>query len=209
MRPRRFGARRRPPPPDPYIEERIVEEGPLPPRRLPENPWIWIALLAVGVVAAVLLVIAVATGEDEPERRVDPPAVVAMPLAVGADHARAAATIEALGLVADTFPVESDEPAGRVTAQFPAAGTELRRGEIVRLEVSLGPDELADLAVPDVTGPPGPVARARAREAGFTVRTLYREAPTREEVGEVLLQRPAAGARALALSQITVFVGRG
>ncbi len=208
MRRRRYKSLR-PPPPDPYVEERTVEERP-PLGRLRENPWIWVALLAVGVVAAALLVIAVAMDEDEPNRAASRrPATVAMPLAVGADHARAAATIEALGLVADTFPVESDQPAGRVTAQSPAAATRLRRGESVRLDVSLGPDELAEITVPDITGPPAELARARAREAGFTVRTLYRDAPTPEEEREVLLQRPDAGARAPALSQITVFVGRG
>jgi serine/threonine-protein kinase len=136
------------------------------------------------------------------------PETAAVPDVVGQDHVDAGAAVEALGLVADSYPVPSDEAAGTVVSQNPAAGQELETGESVRLNVSLGPDPPEPIEVPDVTGPEASEARAQAREAGFTVRTIYREAPQPDNVGEVLDQRPAAGTTAPALTQITLFVGR-
>ena len=40
------------------------------------------------------------------------------------------------------------------------------------------------------------------------MRTVLRDAPSDEEVGEVLTQSPAAGTTAPILTQITLFVGR-
>ena len=62
--------------------------------------------------------------------------------------------------------------------------------------------------VPDVTGPPEDEARRIAEEAGFDVRVEDSDAPTAEEVGEVVLQKPDAGTRAPAGSEITLYVGR-
>jgi beta-lactam-binding protein with PASTA domain len=203
---------RRPPPPDPYrldpvvVEERIEEA---PGRRFVENPWLWLGALAVGLAAILIVVIAVlAARDDEPERRTRPRAQpVTVPLAVGADHVEAAAAIEELGLIVDTFPTASEQPAGRVLDQTPAAGTRLRPGERVRLDVSLGAAPLPMTPIPDVTGPRGDAARAELRRAGFTVRTTFRSAPSREELGEVILQGPEAGALAPGLTQVTIYVG--
>jgi serine/threonine-protein kinase len=140
--------------------------------------------------------------------RPPPPATVSVQDVVGLDQVEAGAVLEGDGLVADSYPVASDQPAGTVVAQSPAAGEELEPGETIRLNVSLGPDAPEPLEVPDVTGPEASDAREIAREAGFTVRTLYRDAPSEDEIGEVLDQRPAAGTTAPALSQITLFVGR-
>jgi eukaryotic-like serine/threonine-protein kinase len=207
-RPRRRHPFRRPPappPPDPRVYERLeyVEEGPV--RRF-DNPWIWLALLGVGLLAAVLVLVAVLAARDDEPRRQRATAVT-VPLAVGADHATAAAALEELGLVPDTFPVPSEQPAGRVLEQMPAAGTREERGQVIRLDVSLGADPLASAPVPDVTGSPAASARAEVRAAGFTHRTVARDAPSRDEVGEVLLQEPAAGTPAPGLTQITLFVG--
>jgi eukaryotic-like serine/threonine-protein kinase len=137
-----------------------------------------------------------------------PPAPVSVPDVVGQSQVDAGELLEDDGLVADSYPVPSDEPAGTVISQRPAAGTELQEGETVRLNVSLGPAERETTEIPDVTGLEASEARRRARAEGFTVRTLPREAPSDEEVGEVLTQTPAAGATAPILTQITLFVGR-
>jgi hypothetical protein len=202
---------RRPPPPDPYrldpvIEERVVEERG--PRRVVESPWLWLALLAIGVAAAAIVLVAViAARDDEPDPRPRARPPVSVPLAVGSDYADASTAIEELGLVADTFPVSSGQPAGRVLDQSPAAGTRLRRGERVRLNVSLGPAPLPMTPVPDVTGPPAAAARAELRRAGFTVRTIFDDAPSPREVGDVVGQHPEARALAPALTQVTIVVG--
>jgi eukaryotic-like serine/threonine-protein kinase len=134
--------------------------------------------------------------------------VVEVPDVVGDDHVAAGATIDGIDLIADSFPVESGEPRGTVVAQDPAGGTQLPPGAHVRLAVALGPGERPTGTVPDVTGPNEVEARAMAREAGFTVRTIDRPAPTAEERGEVILQRPAPGTTAPILAQIRLFVGR-
>lgn len=133
---------------------------------------------------------------------------IEVPDVVGDDHVAAGATIDGMDLIADSFPVESGEPRGTVVAQDPAAGTQLPPGAHVRLAVALGPGERPTGTVPDVTGPNEVEARAIAREAGFTVRTIDRPAPTPEERGEVILQRPAPGTTAPILAQIRLFVGR-
>ena len=211
-RPRRRIPFRRPlppPPADPYAYERVVEEQEIVerrPRGPADNPFFWLALLGIAAVALALVAVYLATREDERpgrERR-----VAEMPLAVGGDHVQAATAIEELGLVVDSFPVESAEPAGKVVAQSPEEGVRLPRGSRVRLDVSTGPTAREAATVPDVTGPRGADARERVRAAGFTVRTVRRAAPSPEEVGEVIDQEPAAGSQAPGLSQITLFVGR-
>jgi eukaryotic-like serine/threonine-protein kinase len=134
--------------------------------------------------------------------------VVAVPDVVGDDHVAAGATIDGIALIADSFPVESDEPLGTVIGQDPAGGSEVLPGTHIRLAVALGPGERPTGTVPDVTGPNEIDARATVRESGFTVRTVDRPAPTPEERGEVILQRPAAGTVAPVLTQIRIFVGR-
>jgi beta-lactam-binding protein with PASTA domain len=104
--------------------------------------------------------------------------------------------------------VEDEAPAGTVVAQDPPARTRIAEGERVRLNVSTGPGEVAPLPVPDLTGSRAAEARRLAWERGFTTRTVGRGAPSPEQVGEVLLQEPEAGARVPALSQITLYVGR-
>jgi beta-lactam-binding protein with PASTA domain len=134
--------------------------------------------------------------------------VVEVPNVVGDDHVAAGATIDGTELIADSFPVESGEPLGTVIGQDPAGGSEVPPGTHVQLAVSLGPGERPTGTVPDVTGPNELEARATARESGFTVRTIDRPAPSPEERGEVILQRPAPGTTAPLLTQIQLFVGR-
>jgi eukaryotic-like serine/threonine-protein kinase len=138
----------------------------------------------------------------------EPAETVTVPDVVGDDHVAAGATVDARALIADSFPVESDEVRGTVIAQDPSGGSEVGPGTHVRLAVAIGPGERPTAVVPDVTGPNEVEARAMVREAGFTVLTIDRTAPSPEERGEVILQRPAAGTRVPVLTQIRLFVGR-
>jgi eukaryotic-like serine/threonine-protein kinase len=138
----------------------------------------------------------------------EPAETVTVPDVVGEDHVEAGATVDGRDLIADSFPVESDETRGTVISQSPAPGTEVAPGTHVRLDVAIGPGERPTAIVPDVTGPNEVEARATVREAGFTVRTIDRTAPTPEERGEVILQRPAPGTEAPVLTQIRIYVGR-
>jgi eukaryotic-like serine/threonine-protein kinase len=136
------------------------------------------------------------------------PASVTVPDVVGQDQSDAGDSLESRGIVADSYPVPSQQPAGTVVSQNPAPGAQIPEGQTVRMNVSLGPDERDTAEIPDVTGLEASDARERARSAGFTVRTVYRDAPSEEEVGESLTQSPAAGTTAPLLTQITLFVGR-
>jgi serine/threonine-protein kinase len=136
------------------------------------------------------------------------PETVEMPDAIGRDYVEAAADVFAAGLVGDTYPVPSDEERGLVVAQNPESGTEVELGSVVRLNVSLGVGEAGDRDVPDVTGLELEEAHRLCREAGFTCRTVYRNAPGEEQVGKVLDQRPAFGAVVGELTQLTLYTGR-
>lgn len=199
------------------IEERVAEEEVAPEPPPPRNPWLWLALLAVAVVAAAIVFLAALADrvgdDDEPVETetvavVAPPTTVVVPELVGFDHADAGRQAEDAGLVANTYPVDSDAPAGQVVAQDPAAGVEVDASERLRLDVSLGPDQLVAVMVPDVTGTEAAQAREILRRAGFTVLTVDEDAPTPDEVGQVLLQDPAAGTEAPALTQVTVYTAR-
>jgi serine/threonine-protein kinase len=153
---------------------------------------------------ATTIVQTVTEEEEEPPA----PKTVEVPDVSGIGHEDAGATIEALGLKADTYPVESAEERGTVVSQDPAAGEQAQTGDTVRLNVALGSGPREQVDVPDVTGPKESDARAAARAANLTVRTVDRDAPSAEEVGEVLTQEPSAGAAVPELTQITLFVGR-
>jgi eukaryotic-like serine/threonine-protein kinase len=138
----------------------------------------------------------------------EPPEPVAVPDVIGQSYVEAGTTIEGTGLVADSYPVASNETRGTVVAQRPDAGTELEEGDTVRTNVALGGGERTTREVPDVTGPQASDARATLRRAGFTVRTQYRAPPSPEEEDEVLTQTPSPGTSAPDLTQVTIFVGR-
>jgi beta-lactam-binding protein with PASTA domain len=131
-----------------------------------------------------------------------------VPDVVGQDHVDAGDAVADAGFLPETYPVESAEEAGTVVAQNPDGGTELQEGERVRLNVSLGEGERPQSEVPDVTGPEVQDGLETCRDAGFTCRVVERDAPSQEEVGEVIDQQPAAGSTARQLTQITLFVGR-
>jgi beta-lactam-binding protein with PASTA domain len=136
-------------------------------------------------------------------------ATITVPSVVGDDHVAAGARVDGLNLIADSYPVESEYPIrGTVVAQDPEGGTPVPPRTHIRLDVAIGSGERPTAIVPDVTGPNEVEARATVREAGFTVLTIDRTAPSPEERGEVILQRPAAGTRVPVLTQIRLFVGR-
>jgi eukaryotic-like serine/threonine-protein kinase len=209
-------------------EEEIARRSPPPWYR---DVWPW--LLALGLVVLAIVVGAIAyeayqddddgseattiaettTASDETTTEAattveEPPEVVTVPDVVGLNHVEAGSSVEALGLAGDSYPVASSEPRGSVVAQRPSVGTQLEEGETVRMNVALGDEAREAREVPDVTGPQASDARSSLRRAGFTVRTLYRQPPSSEEIGEVLTQQPAPGTSAPDLTQVTIFVGR-
>ena len=153
-----------------------------------------------------LVFVTVSSGKPPPPRsetRRD-----ALPDVTGRMHTEAGAELERLGFPTDSYPVPSDEPLGTVVGQDPDPGLELPVGEPVRLTVSRGRSAPAGVNVPHVEGVSARVARSRIRAAKLTVRTVERDAPTRQDVGKVILQEPNGGDAVLGYSQMTIYVGR-
>ncbi len=137
-----------------------------------------------------------------------PPEDAEVPDVVGQSEIDAAAALGAVGLLADSYPVSSEEAPGTVVAQRPGAGGTALEGSAVRLNVAIGTGTRPSRAVPDVTGLNERAARDRLRRTGFTVRAIERKVTARDENGVVILQSPDAG-RSLRLGiQITIYVGR-
>jgi beta-lactam-binding protein with PASTA domain len=132
---------------------------------------------------------------------------VAMPDVVGKQQTAGAGTVEAAGLVADTFPVHSTQPAGTIVSESPSAGAQVKAGQSVRLSVSAGNGTQPSKSVPSVTGQKAAEARTALWTASFTVRTTYRSG-AKAQIGTVLSQQPSGGASAPAYTQVTLTVGR-
>ena len=130
-----------------------------------------------------------------------------MPDVVGKQQTDGAGEVEASGLVADTFPGKSTQPAGTIVSESPAAGTPVKAGQTVRLNVSAGNGTQPAKTVPDVVGKKAAAARTALWTASFTVHTTYRSG-SKAQVGTVLSQQPSGGASAPTYSQITLTVGR-
>jgi beta-lactam-binding protein with PASTA domain len=130
-------------------------------------------------------------------------AQASVPDVVGSTLPSSVAQMRAERLLADSYPVASDEGGGTVVAQNPVSGTTVDVGSIVRLNVSTGTDR-PSLPVPEVTGASQAAAR-RALSKTFTVRTVYRSG---EQPGIVVGQLPAAGGQAKRWAQVIIYVGR-
>ena len=138
-----------------------------------------------------------------------PPATApaTVPEAVGEELADAANAFAAEGLKVAVDYVPSEEPQGRVVAQARPAGTTLKRGDTVQLNVSVGSEPPAAASVPNVVGRRLDEARQALEQAGFEVL-----APERTGGGQVTntsavaSQTPAAGASIPGGSLVILYV---
>lgn len=112
-----------------------------------------------------------------------------------------------LELKAQPVVITSDQRVGTVIEQQPAEGTLVKRGSVVRLQVSAGPEGPELIDVPNVVGMP--FDRAKARLARFSVERTERpgtgtggSAPE----GQVIEQAPRAAARVAAGSAVVLTV---
>lgn len=131
--------------------------------------------------------------------------LIEVPDVVGSSAAEARGELRAVGLKVSTTTVGSQEPAGVVIAQSPAASVSLREGATVKLTVSAGP---AKVGVPDVTGLDDASATLELERAGFQVRVLDEPTTRVEEDGVVLRQTPQGGSSASEGATVTITVAR-
>ena len=111
-----------------------------------------------------------------------------------------------LGIVVKKEDVASSLSEGRVLAQNPEAGTRIRKGQVVVLQVSRG-GELH--AVPDVRGQNLPRAQAVIREQGFMLGDVVRIQDASQPGGAVIAQSPASPANISVSRKIDLLVNEG
>ena len=129
-----------------------------------------------------------------------------VPTLVGRSSIDAVAEAERLGLVVQLEQVVSTLPEGRILAQSPEAGTELRRGQVIVLQVSKG-GELH--AVPDVKGMTLSEAQAEIKSQGFAMGDVVKIRERNVKAGEVIAQSPSSPAQVSSGRKIDLLVQDG
>jgi beta-lactam-binding protein with PASTA domain/predicted Ser/Thr protein kinase len=134
------------------------------------------------------------------------PAPVTVPDVTGQTLTAAEATLAeaklALGTV--TEKASTTQTPGTVISQSPNGGRSVRGGSKVDLTVAKEPKETA---VPSVVGQSEVQAVAALENAGFKARTVNEATSEATQVGTVLKQSPAAGAKARKGVTVTIAIG--
>ena len=115
----------------------------------------------------------------------------------------AVADAERLGLVVQVEQVASTLQEGRVLAQSPSAGTELRKGSVIVLQVAKG-GELHP--IPDVSGMTLSQAQEEIKAQGFSLGDVIRIREAGLQAGVVIAQSPASPANVAAGRKIDLLV---
>jgi len=130
-----------------------------------------------------------------------------VPRVIGMGQAAAFTRLEQAGFRVDSFPVTSSRPRGLVIRQRPEPGTRAAPRSVVRLAVSLGSGARPLRVVPDVSGMTETDAKRVLVRVGFTVRAVLPAADTSSSGDVVTDQKPSAGARVRAGSQVAIYLG--
>jgi hypothetical protein len=135
------------------------------------------------------------------------PAKVTVPNVVGLKQAAASSAITGAGLVVGTVTTQSSAsvPAGEVISETPIAGTSVTKGSAVNLVVSSGPQPKR-VKVPNVVGLKEAAAKTAIAEADLVVGRVSLESSMLIAAGEVIHERPSAGAKVEAGSKIHLVV---
>jgi beta-lactam-binding protein with PASTA domain len=151
---------------------------------------------------------------------------VAVPDVIGLSRAEASAELERAGFEVAVAEVPAAEPKGTVVAQSPGAGERAPKDSKVQINVSKGTGTTGtvtitttgttqttttpaggSVAVPDVVGLKQAAARRQLEDASFKVDA--RQVPSKEPVGTVVAQFPAAGQLAKRGGTIRINVSKG
>jgi serine/threonine-protein kinase len=134
------------------------------------------------------------------------PAPVRVPDVTGQQLSAAEATLTnaELAVGAVTQRVTSSASPGTVLSQSPATGSSVHAGDKVELTVAQAPKESA---VPNVVGQEEAKAAAALEQAGFKPKAHSQSTTEQSQVGMVLEQSPAGGAKARKGATVTIAVG--
>jgi eukaryotic-like serine/threonine-protein kinase len=133
------------------------------------------------------------------------PQPVAVPNVVGSSAATATSTLQGNGFAVRSTQVDSDQPAGTVVSQNPAANTSAPAHSTVTISVSKGPKTTA---IPDVTSEDEQSATSSLKSAGFNVHVTHQPTSDPTQVGIVLSQSPTGGTPAKPGTTVTIVVGQ-
>jgi eukaryotic-like serine/threonine-protein kinase len=133
------------------------------------------------------------------------PKPIAVPPVVGESFEDAAGELQAAEFAVARADVDSNEPAGTVVGQDPAANSLQPRGATVTLSVSRGPKTSA---VPDVVGLEREAASAQLKNAGFRALVQEQETEDEGEDGIVLAQDPLGGTQQARGTTVLITIGR-
>jgi eukaryotic-like serine/threonine-protein kinase len=132
------------------------------------------------------------------------PEQIAVPDVTGLSRDSAEGRLRDEGLGVSVEEIESDEPEDQVISQSPAGGTQVDRGSAVTITVSVGRPRVT---VPDVTGLSPSAASSRLRALGLVPSRQERPVTNPDEDGQVLEQRPGAGAEVEKGRTVVIVVG--
>ncbi|MGA8761456.1 MAG: PASTA domain-containing protein [Candidatus Sulfotelmatobacter sp.] len=130
---------------------------------------------------------------------------VQVPALIGLSPSEAERTAAALGLQIDIERqyYSPQIPEGRIMSQLPLPGTKVRRGWLVRIAQSLGPQRIA---IPDVTKESQRAAELNIRRRGLDVASTAEMQLTGTPADQVLAQSPPANASQVATPKINLLV---
>lgn len=132
---------------------------------------------------------------------------VTMPYLIGYEETAAYEELVAIDLDYEKVEVYSSQEIGTVVATDPGYGAEVVAGTVVRVQVSIGPENRM-LSVPDLTGNPFGEVYQALLDMGFTVGEVSYEA-SGETAGTVIRIQPEPGTELMSGSAIDLIVASG
>jgi serine/threonine-protein kinase len=132
------------------------------------------------------------------------PRPIGIPDVRGSSYDSAASRLQALGFVIGRKDVESDQTAGTVIDENPAANTFAPKGSTITLTVSKGPQTTG---VPNVEGEDEQTAKSQLQASGFKVKVVKMDTTDEGLDGFVITQDPTGGTQAKPKTQVTITVG--
>ncbi|RJQ31359.1 MAG: PBP1A family penicillin-binding protein [Actinobacteria bacterium] len=130
-----------------------------------------------------------------------------IPNIVGMDQSDAMQELNNAGFVVEKkYSSSSEQSAGTIIGQSPAAGTQTDNGSTVTVWISTGPADNQSQTVPDITGLSESAAIQNLQSNGYNSYRVYEKAASKYK-GVVIRQEPEQGSNAAKGSTVTVWIG--
>jgi len=121
-------------------------------------------------------------------------------------EAERAATASGLQVATERQFYSPEIPEGRIMTQMPLPGAKVRRGWVIRVAQSLGPQRVA---IPDVTGQSERVAELNIRRRSLNLASVAHITLPDTPADQVVSQSPPANASGVAAPKISLLVSSG